>query len=131
MCRCGRGWQGATTQRALARKAKQRRLTRLQEGRAKELLRSRLDAALSVGEVAAACGLSRSYFTQAFRETTGQTPYQWLLAQRVQRARELLAASQLPLAAIASACGFADQSHFTRVFARATGLPPARWRQGL
>jgi AraC family transcriptional regulator len=106
-----------------------RRLSKSQEARAKEMLRVGPEEDRSIAEVAAACQLSRSYFTNAFRQTTGQTPHQWVVAQRVQRARELLVSSQLPLAEIAAACGFADQSHFTRVFSRATGLPPARWRR--
>ncbi len=106
-----------------------RRLSRTHERLAKEMLHGRAGDGASIADVAQACQLSRSYFTHAFRQTTGQTPHQWVLAQRVQRARELLAGSALPLAEIASACGFADQSHFTRVFTRSTGLPPARWRR--
>ena len=77
-----------------------------------------------------ACGLSRSYFIEAFRETTGQTPYQWVQAQRLARAQALLVQPGLSLAAIALACGFADQSHFTRVFTRHMGMPPGTWRRG-
>ena len=106
-----------------------RRLSRSQEARAKEMLRSEADANLSIAAIANACELSRSYFTQAFRETTGQTPHQFVIAQRIQRARELLVSTKMPLVDVASNCGFADQSHFTRVFARATGQPPARWRR--
>jgi AraC-like DNA-binding protein len=97
--------------------------------RAKEMLRQRLDGTVSIAEVAAACGLSRSYFIAAFRLATGQTPHQWLTACRVARARELLSASTLPLAEVAAACGFADQSHFSRVFVHAVGAPPGQWRR--
>lgn len=106
-----------------------RTLSRLHEGRAKEMLRSRLDGTLSIGEIADACQLSRSYFIRAFRETTGQTPLQWLQSQRMSVARGLLLESALPLAEIAAACGFADQSHFTRVFTQAEGRPPGHWRR--
>jgi AraC-like DNA-binding protein len=116
-------------ERPVSKATRLRRLSRSQEARAKEMLRSRLEGDLSIADVAQACQLSRSYFTHAFRQTIGQTPHQWMLAQRVQRARELLTSSQTPLAEIATACGFADQSHFTRVFSRATGLPPAQWRR--
>ena len=108
----------------------QRVLSRAHEMRAKEMLGSRLDGEVSVADVADACRLSRSYFIRAFRETTGQTPHQWLLAQRIDHARTLLAGSQLPLAEVAAACGFADQSHFTRVFAQGVGTSPGRWRRG-
>ncbi|MEP6502655.1 MAG: AraC family transcriptional regulator, partial [Betaproteobacteria bacterium] len=115
--------------RPLTRVPRHRRLSRPQEARAKEMLHGHTQGGVSIADVAQACQLSRSYFTHAFRQTTGQTPHQWVLAQRVQRAREMLVSSPLTLAEIATACGFADQSHFTRVFSRATGLPPAQWRR--
>ena len=104
-------------------------LSRWQESTAKEMLLSRLDGEISIAEVAGACNLSRAYFTRAFRQTTGETPHRWLLAQRVERACRLLSGSQLTLADIASACGFADQSHLTRVFSHRVGMPPGKWRR--
>ncbi|KQP22679.1 AraC family transcriptional regulator [Pseudorhodoferax sp. Leaf267] len=106
-------------------------LSHVHERRAKELLRSRMDGDISISEVADACHLSRSHFIRAFRASTGQTPHQWLQAQRVEMARGLLADASLALADIAAACGFADQSHFTRVFAQAVGMPPGAWRRQL
>ena len=106
-----------------------RALSRVHEARAKDMLLAHIDGQISIGEVAEACHLSRSYFTLAFRQTTGQTPHQWLLAQRVERARALLQASRMPLAEVAAACGFADQSHFTRVFSQTVGVPPGQWRR--
>ena len=107
----------------------QRGLSRPQEARAKEMLCAALDGEVSIAAVAEACQLSRSYFIRAFRESTGQTPHQWLLAQRIEQARQLLGGSALPLAEVAVACGFADQSHFTRVFTQGVGIPPGRWRR--
>ncbi|MEZ2295147.1 helix-turn-helix domain-containing protein [Variovorax sp. RCC_210] len=107
----------------------QRVLSRSHEARAKEMLRSKIDGAISVAEIADACNLSRSYFIHAFRETTGQTPHQWLIAQRLERAQALLMDFERPLADVAAACGFADQSHFTRVFSQYTGSPPGSWRR--
>lgn len=104
-------------------------LSRAQEDRAREILRSHIDGDIAIADVAQACGLTRSHFTRAFRNTTGQTPHQWLIGQRVQRARELLARSKLSLAEVAAACGFADQSHLTRVFAHLIGTPPGKWRR--
>ncbi|MDM0029672.1 AraC family transcriptional regulator [Variovorax sp. J31P216] len=108
---------------------RRRLLSRSQEARAKEMLRSRIDGSIAIADIAADCNLSRSYFTHAFRETTGQTPLQWLIAQRLARARVLLMDFERPIAEIAAACGFADQSHFTRVFARSMGTPPGTWRR--
>jgi AraC-like DNA-binding protein len=107
------------------------RLSRSHEDRAKEMLRSRLDGKLSIAEIADACALSRSHFIRTFRASTGQTPHQWLQAQRIEQARHLLRHSDMPIAEIATQCGFADQSHFTRVFTQLVGTTPARWRRAL
>lgn len=96
-----------------------------------ELLRSDLGGPISIAELAAACGLSRGYFIHAFKSTTGITPYQWVLTQRVEQARVLLKNSDLSLAEVALTCGFADQSHFTRVFSRLAGASPGSWRRSV
>jgi AraC family transcriptional regulator len=83
----------------------------------------------SIAELARECGLSSGYFSRAFRQTTGVTPHQWLIRRRVERARQLLLGNGLGLADIALVCGFVDQSHFTRVFAKLEGDSPGSWRQ--
>lgn len=104
-------------------------LSRAQEEMAKTILLDNLEGDISISEVAQACDLSRSYFIRSFRESVGMTPYQWLLSKRIERAQELLRASNAPLAEVAIACGFADQSHFTRVFSTIVGATPANWRR--
>ena len=106
-----------------------RTLSRSHEDLAKSILLENLEGDISISQVAEACGLSRGYFIRAFRETTGMTPYQWLLGERINRARALLRTSNAPLAEVAIACGFADQSHFTRVFATVVGTTPGQWRR--
>ena len=96
--------------------------------RAQELLLEKADLGVSIEEVANECDLSRG-FIRAFSRTTGRTPHQWLLEQRVTRARELIETSDMTLADIAIACGFADQSHLNRIFARIVGHPPGAWRR--
>jgi AraC family transcriptional regulator len=83
----------------------------------------------SIADLARESGLSSGYFSRAFRQTTGITPHQWLMRRRVERARQLLLGNGLGLADIALVCGFVDQSHFTRVFAKLEGDSPGRWRQ--
>jgi AraC-like DNA-binding protein len=99
-----------------------------QERRAKAMIDARLVHNLSLAEVARECELSVSQFARAFKRTTGMPPHRFLLERRLARARELLLGSQQPLAAIALACGFADQSHFTKVFRKAQGQGPGAFR---
>jgi transcriptional regulator GlxA family with amidase domain len=99
------------------------------ENLAKGILLENLKGNISISKVAQNCNLSRGYFIRAFRATTGMTPYQWLLTERINRARQLLRTSNAPLTEIATACGFANQSHFTRVFSSMAGATPGTWRK--
>ena len=56
-------------------------------------------------------------------------PHQWLLHQRVKAAKQLMGVRDLPLSEIAISAGFANQSHFTRVFSSIAGVSPAAWRR--
>lgn len=99
------------------------------------LVRDKLTANLagdvSLGELANDCGVSISHFSRAFRQSTGSLPHQWLLRHRVDQAKTLLRDRSLPLSDVAVFCGFADQSHFTRVFTRLNGISPGAWRRSL
>ncbi|MBL6081360.1 helix-turn-helix transcriptional regulator [Belnapia sp. T18] len=97
--------------------------------RAQDMLASDPTDDVSLHEVADACGLSVSYFSRAFKATTGTTPHTWLQSCRVNHARGLLLDQSLPLAEIAQRSGFADQSHFTRVFRQSMGSTPGAWRR--
>jgi AraC-like DNA-binding protein len=125
------GMYGGLGSRALRAYAapKGRMLTPLQERRVTSRLLDDLAGDTSLSELAALCGLSRSYFIRAFKQTTGMPPYHWLLRQRVKHAKALLRGTTRPIAEIAVACGFADQSHLTRVFSRAFRISPAAWRR--
>jgi AraC family transcriptional regulator len=96
---------------------------------AKQAIYENLDGSRSLSSIAQECGLSPSHFARAFAISVGQPPHQWLLEQRVDLARQLLGESSLPIAEIAVQCGFADQSHLTRVFSARTGSSPGRWRR--
>jgi len=100
-----------------------------QERRAKEIIEANLDGETSLAELARECGLSTSHFSRAFRDTVGIAPHQWLSRQRIEKAKRLLRNRQSSLAEVALACGFVDQSHFTRVFTKLSGTGPGAWRR--
>jgi AraC-like DNA-binding protein len=94
--------------------------------RARRHLSERWDQRVTLAELAAAAGLSRFELVRRFREQTGVTPHAFQSNLRIDHARTLLAAGEAP-AAVAAACGFADQPHLTRVFKRAVGVSPGRY----
>ncbi|MCK1621079.1 helix-turn-helix transcriptional regulator [Bradyrhizobium sp. 159] len=94
-----------------------------------ERLESDLGGKLSLQEIAAELDLSISHFSRAFRASTGLPPHQWLLRQRVSTAKQLMTVRDLSLAEIAISAGFANQSHFTRVFSSIVGVSPGAWRR--
>lgn len=103
-------------------------LSSWQERRAKELIDAEL-ATVSLARVAAECGLSVGHFTKAFRETTGVPPYRWMSERRVEKVMDYLSRTREPLSVIATACGYADQSHMGRAFLKHTGIAPGEWRR--
>lgn len=104
-------------------------LTPAQMRRLAVALKARADRRMTVAEMAAAVGLSESWFAAVFKQTTGQTPLQWQLAQRIAQARRLLSDSGLTVADVASQLGFSDQAHLTRAFRQVMGETPAAWRR--
>lgn len=100
-----------------------------QAKRACEKLESDLGGKLTLEQIAAEFDLSVSHFSRAFRISTGLPPHQWLLRQRVKAAQQLMTVRDLPLSEIAISAGFANQSHFTRVFSAVVGISPAVWRR--
>ncbi len=97
--------------------------------RACEKLESDLGGKISLDRIAAEFDLSVSHFSRAFRVSTGLPPHRWLLRQRVNTAKQLMGVRDLPLSEIAISAGFANQSHFTRVFSQTVGVSPAAWRR--
>ena len=100
-----------------------------QERRAKDVMGANLRRDISIADIANECSLSVGHFARAFRRSTGVSPHQWLLKRRVDKAHGLLRDHGLSLAEIARACGFADQSHFTKAYTRLRGIPPGAWRR--
>ncbi|KXF76390.1 AraC family transcriptional regulator [Paramesorhizobium deserti] len=78
-------------------------------------------------ELAQLAGLSETYFSHAFKASTGMPPHQWQMHARIRKACELMNRNSVSLTWVASATGFSDQAHFTRVFKRFVGTTPAAW----
>ena len=73
-------------------------------------------------------GVSAFHFARLFKQSTGNSPHQYLLQRRLDRAKTMLRQAQMSLAEISASTGFADQSHFTKVFRRFTGVTPSEYR---
>jgi AraC family transcriptional regulator len=100
-----------------------------QTKRALQYIEENLGAKLARREVANCVALSESYFSRAFKQSLGSSPFAYVVARRVERAKLMIISTQLRLTDIALACGFADQSHLTRSFRRIVGMSPGRWRR--
>lgn len=122
--------RGAETT-SVAQKPKRGGLAPWQERRAKQRLTADVAEPTTLNDLAQECRMSVSHFSRAFRQTTGMTAHQWLTHHRVEVAKQILRDGGSELSDVALTCGFADQSHFSRVFSRAVGMPPGAWRRCL
>lgn len=80
-------------------------------------------------ELAQLTGLSQSYFSHAFKASTGMAPHQWQMGARIRKVQALLKKPGTSLTSVASLAGFSDQAHLTRVFKRVVGVTPAVWQR--
>ncbi|QJE94370.1 AraC family transcriptional regulator [Luteolibacter luteus] len=94
-----------------------------------DFIHDRLAATITIDDLASVAGYSPSRFLVLFRNATGFSPHQYVMQQRLERARELILRTDLPINAIAAECGFSDQSHLIRLFKRHTGFTPNRFRK--
>jgi len=92
-------------------------------------IRENLAREVSVAQLAKTVGMSQYYFSKLFKTSTGTTPHQYVMRQRVERAQELLRDSGTALASVATEVGFETQSHFTSVFRHLVGVTPKRYRE--
>ena len=96
--------------------------------RAKDLIDARYRDPLDVPTLARAAHLSPAHFSREFRRTFGETPHQYLLTRRLERAAELLRNTDWPVADICLAVGLTSVGSFTTSFRRAYGTPPTAYR---
>lgn len=97
--------------------------------RVTEFINDNLEQDLTLTEIAAVAGLSHFHFARAFRKTMGITPQQYITNRRIEKAKELLAESNLPIVEVGFQAGFKNQSHFTTLFRKFTSLTPKIWRE--
>jgi AraC family transcriptional regulator len=100
-----------------------------QANRALEYIEGNLGSKMTIREIADQVALSTSHFSRAFKQSLGCSPITYVAMRRVERAKLMMTSTRERLAAIALACGFADQSHFCRQFRRAIGISPSLWRR--
>jgi AraC family transcriptional regulator len=97
--------------------------------RIKELVHAKMENDLSLDEMAQSAGLSTAHFARMFRKSTGETPHQFVLRLRVERAKAMLRASDVRVLDVALACGFKTPQHFAQVFRDACRVSPTEYRQ--
>ena len=105
------------------------RLTPAQQRAVQDFIAENLHLNLSLSNLAEVTGLSRFHFARAFKQTFGIAPHQFVVRQRIDRAKLSLAKTDTPIIAISESIGFRSASHFAQAFNKATGDTPAQFRR--
>ena len=94
-----------------------------------EYIEEHLDGNLSLEAMAAEVDISPIYLARAFKAAIGQSPHRYILVRRVERAKELLRNTEMPVVDVALSSGFSSQSHLSYWFQRHVGVSPAAYRR--
>lgn len=105
-----------------------RGLTRTQLQQVLDYIHTHLDRELSLAELAETVNISPTYFASLFKQAIDISPHQYVIQQRVERAKLMLSKTDLAIADIAFQTGFSSQSHLTQQFKRLTGMTPKQIR---
>jgi AraC family transcriptional regulator len=105
------------------------KLTANQKRRIDDFLKSDLSADLSLDCLANQVGMSRFHFARAFKSSAGVPPYRFLIQLRIEKARELLELTNLPITYIAAQIGYDDPGYFARLFRNNVWITPAQYRR--
>ena len=100
-----------------------------QERKVREYIDGNLDSTILVEDLADLVSLSAAHFCRAFKKSFGATPHAYIVQCRVARAQELMRGTSSPLSQIALDCGFAAQTHLSKLIRRLTGRTPNAWRR--
>jgi AraC family transcriptional regulator len=94
-----------------------------------DYIKANLTDDISILDLAKLTHMSESHFSRSFKQSVGIAPYQYLMQQRVERAKELLKQRSIVISTIALDCGFANQTHLTKVFRQMTGMTPKAYQK--
>jgi AraC-like DNA-binding protein len=94
-----------------------------------DLMHDQFQTDLSLSVLASEMDLTARQFAQAFGRTTGRTPDNWMRNHRIEQSKTMMRYSAMPIAGIATLCGFASPEHFARVFSSLVGVTPGEWRR--
>lgn len=94
-----------------------------------DFIEAHLEDALDLSSIAAEINMGACTFTRHFRRTVGLAPYAYVMQRRLERARRLLGETAMPIKEVAAVCGFSDQAHLTRLFARHYRTTPSAYRK--
>lgn len=93
-----------------------------------EFIQTDLDRDIKLSKLAVLAGMSQYHFCRLFKQSMGVTPHQYVIGQRIERAKQLLVQSELSIVEVALLCGFNGQSHLTQLFHRQVGMTPKAYR---
>ena len=96
-----------------------------------EYIDASIDQEIKLADLAALAGMSQFHFSHLFKQSLGITPYQYLLQQRIERAKQLLRQPDRSIMEIAFLCGFNSHSHLSKQFRQLTGMTPKAYRAEL
>ena len=96
-----------------------------------DYIQANLDSEISLNKIADSAGMSSTYFSRLFKRSLGTSPYQYVIQQRVERAKQLLSQSERSITDIGLECGFANSGHFARHFRSITGMSASEYRRQL
>ncbi|MGG6264007.1 helix-turn-helix domain-containing protein [Leptolyngbya sp. AN03gr2] len=94
-----------------------------------DYVQAHLDQEIKLANLATVAGMSQFHFSRMFKQSMGMTPHQYVLQQRVERAKQLLKGTKMSIAEIALHCGFNSQSHLGKAFRDAIGMTPSGYRK--
>ena len=94
-----------------------------------EFIDSSLDQEIKLSDLAELSGMSQFHFSRCFKQTLNMSPHQYIIQQRVERAKQLLNSKDLTLSEIALQCGFSSQSHLGEWFRKTVGVTPKAYRK--